>query len=152
MALSDYQVWFSDRQSALVWTPGRLSRSVNIRKRSRRIWMVLGAIPLEIVYKPVLTTAEEIYGICSEANNDARCVGVIAWMHTFSPAKNWIARLSALQKPLLHLHTQYNRDIPWSEIDMDFMNSESGGARRPRVWIHHEPAAVAAQGRGWPLA
>ena len=80
------------------------------------------AIPPEIVYKPVLTTAEEIYSICSEANTNAQCLGVIAWMHTFSPAKNWIAGLTALQKPLLHLHTQYNRDIPWSEIDMDFMN------------------------------
>ena len=82
----------------------------------------LAEIPLQIVYKPVLTTPEEIYGICSEANTSANCVGVVAWMHTFSPAKNWIAGLSALQKPLLHLHTQYNRDIPWSEIDMDFMN------------------------------
>jgi L-arabinose isomerase len=69
-----------------------------------------------------LTTAEEIAGLCSEADNDARCIGVIAWMHTFSPAKNWIAGLAALKKPLLHLHTQYNRDIPWPEIDMDFMN------------------------------
>ena len=70
----------------------------------------------------MLTTADEIQSICREANNSADCVGVIAWMHTFSPAKNWIAGLTALQKPLLHLHTQYNRDIPWSEIDMDFMN------------------------------
>ena len=80
------------------------------------------AIPMNIVYQPVLTTPEEIHNICRAANSDANCVGLIAWMHTFSPAKNWIAGLSALQKPLLHLHTQYNRDIPWADIDMDFMN------------------------------
>ena len=80
------------------------------------------AIPPRVVYQPVLTTAEEIHNICRAANNDDDCIGVIAWMHTFSPAKNWIAGLQALDKPLLHLHTQYNRDIPWSEIDMDFMN------------------------------
>ena len=121
MALSDYQVWFLTGSQHL-YGPGAIEQ---VGQHSQEIAAYLdgvGAIPLEIVYKPVLTTAEEIYGICSEANNDARCVGVIAWMHTFSPAKNWIAGLSALQKPLLHLHTQYNRDIPWSEIDMDFMN------------------------------
>ena len=80
------------------------------------------AIPLDVIYQPVLTTPEEIAGMCRRANNDPRCAGLIAWMHTFSPAKNWIAGLSSLAKPLLHLHTQYNRDIPWSEIDMDFMN------------------------------
>src|SRR5690606_27138519 len=72
--------------------------------------------------KPTVTTTEEIRAICLEANAAPNCVGVITWMHTFSPAKMWISGLSLLNKPLLHLHTQYNRDIPWSEIDMDFMN------------------------------
>lgn len=79
-------------------------------------------IPVTVVYKPVVTTAEEIFGVCTEANNAPDCIGVIAWMHTFSPAKMWIGGLKVLKKPLLHFHTQFNRDIPWATIDMDFMN------------------------------
>lgn len=79
-------------------------------------------IPVEIVFKPVVKTPDEIYQVCMEANSSPKCIGIITWMHTFSPAKMWIAGLKALQKPVLHLHTQFNRDIPWSEIDMDFMN------------------------------
>lgn len=80
------------------------------------------SISVRIVFKPVLKTPEEIYQVCQEATTSKNCIGVIAWMHTFSPAKMWIGGLKALQKPLLHLHTQFNRDIPWSDIDMDFMN------------------------------
>jgi L-arabinose isomerase len=79
-------------------------------------------IPVRIVFKPVVKTPDEIYRICQEANNAPDCIGIIAWMHTFSPAKMWIGGLKVLQRPLLHLHTQFNRDIPWGEIDMDFMN------------------------------
>ncbi|MBS1577528.1 MAG: L-arabinose isomerase [Bacteroidetes bacterium] len=79
-------------------------------------------IPVRVVFKPTVKTAEEIYAVCQEANVAKNCIGIIAWMHTFSPAKMWIMGLKILQKPLLHLHTQYNRDIPWGEIDMDFMN------------------------------
>jgi L-arabinose isomerase len=79
-------------------------------------------IPVNVVFKPVLTTPEEIYTLCMEASAAETCVGLITWMHTFSPAKMWIAGLKALQKPFLHLHTQFNRDIPWDSIDMDFMN------------------------------
>ncbi len=79
-------------------------------------------IPVRIVFKPVLTTPDSIFEICSEANNTKECIGLITWMHTFSPAKMWIKGLSALNKPFLHLHTQLNRDIPWKTIDMDFMN------------------------------
>jgi L-arabinose isomerase len=79
-------------------------------------------IPARIVFKPVLTTPDSIYKLSLEANSAPACVGIITWMHTFSPAKMWIAALKSLQKPILHLHTQFNRDIPWSEIDMDFMN------------------------------
>ncbi len=81
-----------------------------------------GKIPVTIVFKPVVKTSEEINNLCKEANNMDSCVGLLMWMHTFSPAKMWIAGLKALQKPFLHLHTQYNRDIPWNSIDMDFMN------------------------------
>ena len=80
------------------------------------------AMPVRVVFKPVVKTPDEIYAICQEANVAPNCVGIITWMHTFSPAKMWIRGLTVLKKPLLHLHTQFNRDIPWGDIDMDFMN------------------------------
>jgi L-arabinose isomerase len=79
-------------------------------------------IPVKVVFKPVVKTPDEILTICREANVTPNCVGIITWMHTFSPAKMWIRGLNALQIPLLHLHTQFNRDIPYADIDMDFMN------------------------------
>ncbi len=79
-------------------------------------------IPVSLVLKPVMTTSEEIEQLCLDANASAKCVGLITWMHTFSPAQKWISGLTKLNKPFLHLHTQYNAEIPWSEIDMDFMN------------------------------
>ena len=79
-------------------------------------------IPVTIVCKKIVTTPEEIYSLCQQVNVASGCIGIIAWMHTFSPAKMWISGLKIIQKPLLHLHTQYNRDIPWDKIDMDFMN------------------------------
>lgn len=79
-------------------------------------------IPCRIVFKPVLTNQEAITKLCLEANSAENCIGLITWMHTFSPAKMWINGLKRLQKPFVHLHTQFNRDIPWQEIDMDFMN------------------------------
>ncbi len=121
MTFCNYQIWFLTGSQHLYGAEA----IEQVGEHSREIagfLDTLADIPVQIVFKPVLTTAEEIHAICSAANTDATCVGLIAWMHTFSPAKNWIAGLSALQKPLLHLHTQYNRDIPWSEIDMDFMN------------------------------
>lgn len=78
--------------------------------------------PVRVQFKPVVKSPEEIFSLCQEANHSRNCIGIIAWMHTFSPAKMWIGGLKILQKPLLHLHTQFNRDIPWSDIDMDFMN------------------------------
>jgi L-arabinose isomerase len=79
-------------------------------------------IPCNVIFKPVLKTPEEIYQLCQDANQEKSCIGIIAWMHTFSPAKMWIGGLKILNKPLVHLHTQFNRDIPWKDIDMDFMN------------------------------
>jgi L-arabinose isomerase len=79
-------------------------------------------LAVKIVPKLVLTNAESILELCLDANRAGNCVGVIAWMHTFSPARMWISGLRSLSKPLLHLHTQFNRDLPWSTIDMDFMN------------------------------
>lgn len=80
------------------------------------------ALPVRVVFKPTVKSTEEITQTLAEANNHPACIGLICWMHTFSPAKMWINGLKALQKPLLHLHTQFNRDIPWAAIDMDFMN------------------------------
>lgn len=80
------------------------------------------AIPCTVVFHPVVRNSEEIYRAVMEANNDPACAGVITWMHTFSPSKMWIRGFQALQKPLLHVNTQFNRDIPWDSIDMDFMN------------------------------
>jgi len=80
------------------------------------------AIPVKVVFKPVLTTPDAISEVCQEANNAAGCIGVITWCHTFSPSKMWINGLRGLRKPIAHLHTQHNREIPWSSIDMDFMN------------------------------
>ncbi len=79
-------------------------------------------IPVTIQFKALLTSPEEVYQLCKEANASDKCIGLIAWMHTFSPAKMWINGLKILHKPMLHLHTQFNADIPWSSIDMDFMN------------------------------
>ncbi|MHC5024499.1 MAG: L-arabinose isomerase [Planctomycetota bacterium] len=75
-----------------------------------------------VAWKPTVTTPDEIYALCRDANADDNCIGLVTWMHTFSPAKMWIAGLTALKKPFVHLHTQFGRDIPWGEIDMDFMN------------------------------
>ncbi len=79
-------------------------------------------VPVTVIWKPTVKSAEEIYQVCQDANTTKNCIGIIAWMHTFSPAKMWIGGLKILRKPLLHLHTQFNRDIPWASIDMDFMN------------------------------
>ncbi|QYR23743.1 L-arabinose isomerase [Paenibacillus sp. sptzw28] len=122
LTVKPYQFWFVTGSQHL-YGPETL---LEVAEHSRIITEGLDrdeSIPFEVVFKPVLTTPEEIYKLCSEANTDERCAGIITWMHTFSPAKMWIAGLSELRKPLLHLHTQFNRDIPWDSIDMDFMNT-----------------------------
>lgn len=98
-------------------------KQVNAHSQTIAAWFHNSTgIPINIIFKPVLKTTEEIFVLCQEANTSKDCIGIIAWMHTFSPAKMWIGGLKILQKPLLHLHTQFNRDIPWGDIDMDFMN------------------------------
>ena len=92
---------------------------------SRKIAQALSrsrALPVKVVFKPTLTSPDAITELCIKAGASANCIGLICWMHTFSPAKMWIAGLKVLQKPFVHLHTQFNRDIPWDSIDMDFMN------------------------------
>ncbi len=122
MTTSDQQqVWFLTGSQHL-YGPEILQQ---VADQSAQIVATLndaGAVTLPIVSKAVLTDAAAIRRVMIEASADDSCVGVIAWMHTFSPAKMWISGLDALRKPLLHLHTQANRDLPWSSIDMDFMN------------------------------
>ena len=119
--LKQYEVWFVTGSQHL-YGPETLN---TVAEHSREIAAALGAsqhFPVQVVFKPVLTTSESIRDLCQEANSARACIGLITWMHTFSPAKMWIAGLSLLRKPFVHLHTQYNREIPWAEIDMDFMN------------------------------
>jgi L-arabinose isomerase len=117
----DQEIWF------LTGSQGLYGDDVlrQVAEQSRSISEILGGpgkVPVRIVWKPVLTDAESIRRMCQEASASDTCAGVIVWMHTFSPAKMWIAGLSALDRPLLHLHTQYNLSLPWPSIDMDFMN------------------------------
>ena len=119
--LKQYEVWFLTGSKHL-YGPETLKQ---VEKDSHVIVKGLSEsahIPVNIVHMPVLTTPEAILKVCLEANNAASCIGVVAWMHTFSPAKMWIGGLKILNKPLLDFHTQFGRDIPWGEIDMDFMN------------------------------
>ncbi len=123
-------------------------------------------IPVNVVYKPTVKTPEEIYALCIEANSDKNCIGIIVWMHTFSPAKMWIGGLKILQKPVCHLHTQFNRDIPWNDIDMDFMNLNQSAhgdrefgfimtrmrTRRKIIVGHWQDEKVAAKINGWSRA
>ena len=91
-------------------------------------------LPYKIVFKTVATDSESIRKVCNDANNDENCAGIITWMHTFSPAKMWIHGLTQLRKPLLHLHTQFNKEIPWGTIDMDFMNLNQAANQFPRFF------------------
>jgi L-arabinose isomerase len=119
--LKQYEVWFVTGSQHL-YGPKTLEQ---VAGHSREIASSLNAssnVPVQVTFKPVVPTPEEIRQLCLEANSSEHCVGLITWMHTFSPAKMWIPGLSLLKKPFLHLHTQYNREIPWAEIDMDFMN------------------------------
>jgi L-arabinose isomerase len=94
-------------------------------------------IPLPVVFQPVLTTPDEIHALCLEADRSPACAGLILWMHTFSPAKMWIRGLSGLRKPFAHLHTQFNRDLPWGSIDMDFMNlNQAAHGDREAGFLH----------------
>ena len=81
-----------------------------------------GTLPVSLVLKPLVKSPDEALALCRAANHDNQCVGIITWLHTFSPAKMWIGGLSILNKPLLQFHTQFNAEIPWDSMDMDFMN------------------------------
>ncbi len=117
--LKQFEIWFVTGSQHLYGE--ETLRQVD--EHSKTIAEHLNAsLPVRVVFKPVVKSTEEIYRIVQDANVAPNCAGIITWMHTFSPAKMWILGLKALQKPMLHLHTQFNRDIPWGSIDMDFMN------------------------------
>ena len=109
-------------------------------------------ISQKIVFKPILTTPDSITELCTEANNSKNCIGLITWMHTFSPAKMWIRGLSILNKPFLHFHTQLNRDIPWESIDMNFMNlNQSAHGDREFGFIGTQDE-IEQESSSWPLS
>ncbi len=120
-AFENLEVWFVTGAQllyggdAVVQVDGHSKEMVNGLNES-------GRLPIKVVYKGTANSSKEVADVFAQANNDKRCVGVITWMHTFSPAKMWIHGLQLLRKPLLHLHTQFNEQIPWNDIDMDFMN------------------------------
>ncbi len=116
-----YEIWFITGSQHL-YGPETLAQ---VNANSKKIATALNRaknIPIKIKFKALLTTPDEIYHLCKSANSSENCIGLIAWMHTFSPAKMWINGLKILGKPMLHLHTQFNAEIPWSTINMDFMN------------------------------
>ncbi|MBK5108584.1 MAG: L-arabinose isomerase [Anaerolineales bacterium] len=119
--LKGYEVWFVTGSQHL-YGPGPLEQVAKDSKLIAEALSQAEGIPVEVKFKPVVTRPEEVRQVCLEANNAPECVGLITWMHTFSPAKMWIAGLNVLNKPFVHLHTQFTRDIPWDSIDMDFMN------------------------------
>ncbi|WP_375416354.1 L-arabinose isomerase [uncultured Hymenobacter sp.] len=160
MLISHYEAWFITGSQHL-YGPETLEQ---VARHSRQIAQELDTrLPIKIVFKPVLTGPDEIYKLVQEANTTENCLGLVAWMHTFSPAKMWIRGLNILHKPLLHLHTQFNRDIPWADIDMDFMNTNQSAhgdrefgfintrmhVRRKVVVGHWQDAAVVQQLDGW---
>jgi L-arabinose isomerase len=119
--LKELEVWFVTGSQFLYGEETLKKVEANSQQIAKEL-DTSSRISAKVIFKPVLKTPDEIYRLCQEANNAKNCIGLIAWMHTFSPAKMWIGGLKILGKPLLHLHTQFNRDIPWSTIDMDFMN------------------------------
>lgn len=120
-ALKKYEFWFVVGSQDLYGE--EVLKTVNQHAKAMVDgWNADPAIPCTLVFKPVVRNSDEIDKVLTEANNDEACTGVITWMHTFSPSKMWIRGLSVFYKPLLHINTQFNRDIPWDRIDMDFMN------------------------------
>jgi L-arabinose isomerase len=159
------EIWFLTGSQAL-YGEGTLRQVADQSARVVAELNASGAIPLPVVLQPVLKEQDAIHRQMLDVNSDPTCVGVIAWMHTFSPAKMWINGVQALQKPMLHLHTQSNAELPWAEIDMDFMNLNQAahgdrefahvlsraGAPRKTVAGHVSNPAVATRVATWARA
>src|SRR5690606_35741377 len=121
MISSEKEIWFVTGTQHL-YGPETLKQVANNAKTIAHELSASESINIRIVYKDIVKTPDEITALCIEANSSRNCIGIVSWMHTFSPAKMWIAGLNILKKPLCHLHTQFNAEIPWNDIDMDFMN------------------------------
>ncbi len=134
--LASPEIWFVCGSQHL-YGPGPLKQVAANAQAVAAALAAAKALPLKTKFKALLTTPDEITNVMLAANNDAHCAGLILWMHTFSPSKMWIRGLTALQKPFLHLHTQFNRDLPWNTIDMDFMNlNQAAHGDREAGFIH----------------
>jgi len=121
MAFENYEIWWVTGAQLLYGGDAVIAVDAHSKEMVEGLNKG-GNIPVKVVYKGTANSSKEVEQVMLAANNDEKCVGIITWMHTFSPAKMWIKGLQQLQKPLLHFHTQYNAEIPWGEIDMDFMN------------------------------
>ena len=119
--LNHFEVWFVTGSQHL-YGPGTLKQVDSDARQIADYLHQSNLLPCQVVFKAVVTTPDAVANVCREASDAANCIGLITWMHTFSPAKMWITGLEALRKPFLHLHTQFQRDIPWDQIDMDYMN------------------------------
>ena len=117
-SLDPYEVWFVTGSQSLYGE----ETLRQVAEQSQQVAKGLSGLPVKVVWQPVLTDSDSIRRLALEVNARDEVIGVVAWMHTFSPAKMWIAGLDALAKPLLHLHTQANVELPWADIDFDFMN------------------------------
>lgn len=157
-----YEIWFVTGSQTLYGE----ETLRQVAEQSQRVAEGLGGLPVRVVWKPVLKESDSIRRLALEVNARDDVIGVIAWMHTFSPAKMWIAGLDALQKPLLHLHTQANVELPWADIDFDFMNLNQAahgdrefgyiqtrlGVARKTVVGHVTNPAVLGQVEDWQRA
>ena len=160
--LKQFEVWFVTGTQSL-YGPAVLKQVAANSKEVAAALDAAPAIPVKVVFKSVVKSPDGVTALCRAANNSARCIGLITWCHTFSPSKMWINGLKLLRKPLAHLHTQHNRDIPWSTIDMDFMNlNQAAHGDREHGFImsrmrlnrkvvvgHWQDAAVQAQLGAW---
>ena len=119
--LKQLEVWFVTGSQHL-YGPETLRQVAAHSQAIAKALSAAPAIPVKVVFKPVVKTPAEATALMQAANNSGKCIGLVTWCHTFSPSKMWINGLKLLRKPILHFHTQFNRDIPWAAIDMDFMN------------------------------
>lgn len=134
--LASYCIWFVTGSQHLYGEETLKQVAENAQKIARG-FSTSKRVPYPVEFQPVLTTPEAIRDLCLAANNDPECAGLVLWMHTFSPSKMWIGGLSALRKSFAHLHTQFNRDLPWGTIDMDFMNlNQAAHGDREAGFIH----------------
>jgi L-arabinose isomerase len=135
-SISKSEVWLVTGSQEL-YGPGPLKLVADNSRTVARALNAAPGTPYPIVFKSVLTTSEAVRAVCLEANQTPECAGLILWMHTFSPSRMWIGGLSTLRKPFAHLHTQFNRDLPWGQIDMDFMNlNQAAHGDREAGFLH----------------